>query len=118
MKWFDSWIQRCYNRARERDQLVEVEGWDDSPKRGRLGRLGRGNPTPAGPVSSSRRVEYNYDDESVITFKVYGANGGKIIEAARYDEKRDNEGIRRYVISEDADLAESLAKIVTVEYMR
>jgi hypothetical protein len=60
MKWFDSWIQRCYNRARERDQLIEVEGWDE-PKRGR-GRLGRGNPTHAGPVSSSRRVEYNYDD--------------------------------------------------------
>jgi hypothetical protein len=116
MKWFDSWIQRCYNRARERDQLIEVEGWDE-PKRGR-GRLGRGNPTPAGPVSSSRRVEYNYDDESVITFKVYGANGGRIVETSRYDEKRDTEGIRRYVISDDADLAESLSKIVTVEYMR
>jgi hypothetical protein len=112
MKWLDSFIQRCYNRARERDQLVEVEGWDDSPKRGR-GRLSRGT-----AISSNRRVEHNYDDESVITFKVYGANGGKIIEAARYDEKRDNEGIRRYVISEDADLADSLAKIVSMEYLR
>jgi hypothetical protein len=113
MKWFDSWIQRCYNRARERDQLIEVDGWDE-PKRGR-GRLGRGN----GPaVTSTRRVEHNYDDESVITFKVYGANGGRIVETSRYDEKRDTEGIRRYVISEDADLADSLAKIVTVEYMR
>ena len=112
MKWFDSFIQRCYNRARERDQLVEVSGWDNSPKRGRLG---RGN-SPA--MSSTRRVEHNYDDESVITFKVYGANGGKIIEAARYDEKRDTEGIRRYVISEEADLADSLAKIVTMEYLR
>jgi hypothetical protein len=114
MKWLDSFIQRCYNRARERDELIAVEGWDE-PKRGR-GRLGRGTANPA--TASTRRVEHNYDDESVITFKVYGANGGKIIEAARYDEKRDTEGIRRYVISEDADLADSLAKIVTVEYMR
>jgi hypothetical protein len=110
------WILRWAERIRERDELTEVSVWDE-PKRGR-GRLGRGNPAPSGPVSSTRRVEYNYDDESVITFKVYGANGGKIIEAARYDEKRDTEGIRRYVISEDADLADSLAKIVTVEYMR
>jgi hypothetical protein len=115
MKWLDSWIQRCYNRARERDQLVEVEGWDDSPKRGRLG---RGKGTPIGPVSSTRRVEHDYDDESVITFKVYGANGGRIVETSRYDEKRDNESIRRYVISEEADLADSLAKIVTMEYLR
>jgi hypothetical protein len=118
MKWFDSWIQRCYNRARERDQLVEVEGWDDSPKRGRLGRLGRGNPTPSGPVSSTRRVEHNYDDETVITFKVYGANGGKIVETSRYDDKKDGESIRRYVIDENADLADSLGKIVTMEYLR
>ena len=114
MKWLDTFIQRCYNRALIRDENSAIVGWDE-PKQGRGGRLGRGTATP---VTSSRRVEYNYDDETVITFKVYGANGGKIIEAARYDEKRDTEGIRRYVISEDADLADSLAKIVTVEYMR
>jgi hypothetical protein len=113
MKWLDSFIQRCYNRARERDQLVEVEGWGE-PKRGR-GRLGRGN----GPaVTSSRRVEHNYDDESVITFKVIGANGGMIVETLRYDDKKDGESIRRYVIDENSDVADSLAKIVTVEYMR
>lgn len=114
MKWLDSFIQRCYNRARERDENSAIVGLDE-PKRGRGLRLGRGN----GPaVTSTRRVEYNYDDESVITFKVYGANGGRIVETARYDEKRDNESIRRYVISEDADLADSLAKIVTMEYLR
>ena len=114
MKWLDSFIQRCYNRARERDENSAIVGLDE-PRRGRGLRLSRGN----GPaVASTRRVEHNYDDESVITFKVYGANGGRIVETSRYDEKRDTEGIRRYVISEDADLADSLAKIVTVEYMR
>jgi hypothetical protein len=69
-------------------------------------------------ISSNRRVEHNYDDETVITFKVYGANGGKIVETSRYDDKKDTEGIRRYVIDENADLAESLGKIVTMEYLR
>ncbi len=110
MKWLDNFIQRCYNRARERDQLIEVDGWD-TPKRSRKG-------PGLNAVPSTRRVEHNYDDESVITFKVYGANGGKIVETARYDDKRDNEFIRRYVIEENADLAESLAKIVTMEYLR
>jgi hypothetical protein len=109
MKWFDRWF---YKQVRKAWDNASIEVLDDSPKRGRLG---RGN----GPaLASTRRVEHNYDDETVITFKVYGANGGKIIEAARYDEKRDTEGIRRYVISEDADLAESLSKIVTMEYLR
>lgn len=109
MKWLDSWIQRCYNRARSRDENQSIM-LDESPKRGR---------SRLSPVSSSsRRVEHNYDDESVITFKVYGANGGKIVETSRYDDKKDTEGIRRYVIGEDADLAESLGKIVTLEYLR
>jgi hypothetical protein len=71
-----------------------------------------------GSNTSPRRVEHNYDDQSVINFKVYGANGGKIVETTRYDEKKDHESIRRYVIDENADLGESLSKIVTMEYLR
>ena len=109
MKWFDSWIQRCYNRARMRDEDQSIM-LDESPRRGR-GRLS--------PVSSSsRRVEHDYDDRGVISFKVFSANGGMIVETNRYDEKRDTEAIGRYVISEDANLAESLGKIVTMEYLR
>ena len=103
------WAERIYQRQMNKASIDEP---DESPKRGRRG---RGQLTAIG---SPRRVEHNYDDESVITFKVYGANGGRIVETSRYDEKRDTEGIRRYVISDDADLAESLGKIVTVEYMR
>ena len=108
MKWLDNFIQRCYNRARERDENKSIE-WDDSPKK----------PRSTGKLTSvGRRVEHNYDDRSVISFKVFGANGGMIVETSRYDDKKDTEAIGRYVISDDADLAESLAKIVTVEYMR
>lgn len=108
MKWLDSWIQRCYNRARDRDQAEPIM-LDENPRRGRgLSRV----------FSSNRRVEHNFDDRSVITFKVFGANGGMIVETNRYDEKRDTEAIGRYVISDDADLAESLGKIVSMEYLR
>ena len=109
MKWFDSFIQRCYNRANWRDEEQDII-LDDGPGRGR-GRLC--------PVSSgNRRVEHNYSDRSVITFKVFGANGGMIVETNRYDEKMDTESIGRYVISEDADLVESLGKIVSMEYLK
>ena len=67
---------------------------------------------------SHHRVSHNYDDNSVITFKVYGANGGKIVEASRYDDSRDNEVIKLYIIEENADFTESLSRIVTLEYLR
>ena len=110
MIWFDNWIQRCYNRARERDENSSIKWVEESPRKGRGG---------LGPVSSStRRVEHNYDDRGVISFKVFSANGGMIVETNRYDDKRDTEAIGRYVISDDSDLAESLGKIVTLEYLR
>ncbi len=109
MKWFDTWIQRAYNRARSRDEDEPIM-LSEGPRRGHGKRLNA--------VPGNTRVEHNYDDESVITFKVYGANGGMIVETARYDDKRDHEAIRRYVISEDADLADSLGKIVSMEYLR
>jgi hypothetical protein len=110
---FDKLILRWAERIHTRQINSMMDPIEEAtPKRGR--RSQRLNPTS----TNTRRVEHNYDDESVITFKVYGANGGRIVETSRYDEKRDTEGIRRYVISDEADLAESLGKIVTVEYMR
>jgi hypothetical protein len=107
---FKRWILRWADRIRMNNK------WDTAEEEVISTRSRRSSKFGATP--STRRVEHNYDDESVITFKVYGANGGRIVETSRYDEKRDTEGIRRYVISDEADLAESLSKIVTVEYMR
>ena len=111
--WFDKWIIKWAERIHTRRNSNDGIALEESPKRSRNGKLGI---SPSSKVM--RRVEHNYDDKSVITFKVFGANGGMIVETNRYDDKRDTEGINRYVISDDADLAESLGKIVTLEYMR
>lgn len=107
MKWLDSWIQRCYNRARERDELMPVES---------VGRKGCG--TPVTQLSANKRVASTYDDEQVHHFTVYGANGGHIVEVVRYDDKKDRERVHRYVIAEGESLSDSLGKIVTMEYLR
>jgi hypothetical protein len=113
MIWFNKlitkWAERIHHRQLD-DMVVPDELLS---KRSR-----RSNKHSIGINSTPRRVEHNYDDESVINFKVYGANGGKIVETSRYDDKKDTESIRRYVIDENADLGESLSKIVTMEYLR
>lgn len=107
MKWFDTFIYKCLNRARERDELMPVES---------VGRKGRG--TPIGQLSANKRVASTYDDEQVYNFTIYGANGGQIVEVVRYDEKNDREKVHRYVIAEGESLSDSLGKIVTMEYIR
>ena len=115
MKWLDKFIQRCYNRARSRDEGTMLDD-DVSSSRTNWGR--KGNNTLGSDRSNGPSVQANYDDRSVISFKVYGANGGMIVETMRYDDKRDSECISRYVIDEAADVSESLSKIITMEYMK
>ena len=107
MKWFDTFIYKCLNRARSRDELIPVES---------VGRKGRG--TSVTQLSANKRVASSYDDNGVINFTVYSANGGKIVETVRYDDRKQSEEVHRYVIGDDADFAESLSKIVTMEYLR
>ena len=113
---FKKWVIRLADKWR-------IDEWEDTvpePKQvwggGRKQHsqtLSSGNKTP-----SHQRISHNYDDDGVITFNVYGATGGKIVEASRYNDKHDNERIKLYIIDENADFTESLAKIVTMEYLR
>lgn len=104
MKWLENWVYRCVNRARNRDEICDMpkltNGRDNSTLRGNM------------------RVSSTYDDENVIRFTLYGATGGKIVEAMSYDKKNDRERVHRYVVSEEGDLSDTLAKIVTMESLR
>ena len=110
MTWFKQWIIRLADRWRMNEWGDAV---DELASKRTLRRNNRINTN-----SSGTKVQHTYDDESVINFKVYGANGGKIVETTRYNPQNDMESIRRYVIEENADLATSLGKIVTMEYLR
>ena len=104
MRWLENFIYRCVNRARNRDEIHCIP----EPVKGR----------GANTLNGNRRVASNYDDENVISFTLYGASGGKIIEAVGYDKKNDRERVHRYVIADDSDIADTLAKIVTMENLR
>jgi hypothetical protein len=49
---------------------------------------------------------------------VYGASGGTIIETTKYDRKSDENRHSLHIVTEDKDLGEELAKIITMEQLR
>ena len=49
---------------------------------------------------------------------VYGASGGTIVETTKYDRKSDEHRHSLHVVTEDKDLGEELAKIITMEQLR
>lgn len=49
---------------------------------------------------------------------VYNASGGTIVETTKYDHKNDENRHSLYVVTDDKDLGEELAKIITMESLR
>ena len=49
---------------------------------------------------------------------IYSASGGTIIETTKYDRQRDDHKHSLHVVTDDKELGEELAKIITMESLR
>ena len=49
---------------------------------------------------------------------VYSASGGIIVETTKYDSKKDEHRHSLHVVTDDKELGEELAKIITMESLR
>ena len=113
---FKRWVIRLAHKWQY--ELEDEAVAEPTPVRSRKRWSSGGGGGNSSTIKQQQRVTHNYDDDSVISFKVYGANGGKIVEAGRYNDKHDQERIKLYIIDENEDFAESLSRIVTMEYLR
>jgi len=69
-------------------------------------------------VISSRDSEAICGDDPILNFKVYSAVGGKVVEFRRYDRRNDNSETTTYIITNDQDFGERIAKIAMMENLK
>ena len=67
---------------------------------------------------TSRDSEAVCGDDPVLNFKVYTAVGGKVVEFRRYDRKSDRNDSTTYIITNDQDFGDRIAKIATMEKLK
>jgi len=66
----------------------------------------------------SSAEEKTINDDPVLNFKVYSAVGGKVVEFRRYDRKSDRNDSTTYIITNDQDFGDRIAKIATMENLK
>jgi hypothetical protein len=102
MKWFKKMLWRWISEGRE---IYERE--DD---KGGL------------RVSRSRLISQDdcdvVSDDPILNFKVFNAVGGKVVEFRRYDRKNDRNDSTTYIITNDQDFGERIAKIAMMENLK
>ena len=99
MKWLDNWILRRAKYLRNRDDsIVSI----DRAERG----IGM---KEAASIGSSKHR---------MSFTVYRANGGMMVEYNIYDDRKDQHYCELHIIHPDENLGEALAKIVTFESLK
>jgi hypothetical protein len=71
-------------------------------------------------LSSSLKIRESDDINSdpILHFKVFSAVGGKIVEFRQYDRQKDRIFNQTYIITNDQDFGERIAKIATMEILK
>lgn len=66
---------------------------------------------------ASREVDC-VEGEPVLNFKIYSAVGGKVVEFRHYDRQKDRSFNQTYIITNDQDFGDRIAKIATMESLK
>jgi hypothetical protein len=73
-----------------------------------------------GPEKATLTVRQSDDPDHnrCLNFKVWFANGGKVIQTMHYDRMKDESRSSMYVITEDQDLGSEIDKIITIQSLK
>ena len=97
MRWFNEWF---YKKCRA--------AWENSKQRSE-------SAIPANLLETAQEPNIHANG---LTFTVYRANGGYVIEHRRYNFKKDCNDTGLHIITEDKDLGAEIGKIITFETIR
>ena len=106
-RWIQRWlgIEEEDTLPRLRDAVATNDIWTPGPKHAR-NRL---------RTASDREVDGRVNG---VTLNIYPATGGKVVEYKYYDADSDSTVVRLHLIPEDADMAQALSKIFTIEGLK
>ena len=96
--------------------MVMKWGWDFSKEDGSRGK--NGNTLAEYPQSMKLRAEPERFSTHGMTFTIYAANGGHVVEFRSYDPSTDRSVSSMHVIPEDQEFSDTISKIVTLECLR
>lgn len=66
----------------------------------------------------SNDYENRPDEEPILTFRIYSATNGQILEFRRWDRKTDRSNNSTYLVPKDTDIGEYVNKCLSMEMLK
>lgn len=115
MKWFFRWL---HNGISEIEAQAREEREQDIYSTQSNMHRPRATAMKMSQIKGSKDDGYVNLNQSALSFRLYPATGGHIVEYSYYNEKTDMNQQALHLIPSDADLGDSLSKIMTLEALR
>jgi hypothetical protein len=79
-----------------------------------------GNDYSRGEVSGLKSNDYENrpDEDPILTFRIYSAANGQVLEFRRWDRKNDRNIGTTYIIERDKDIGEYVSKCLSLEMLK
>ena len=69
-------------------------------------------------ISFDDETNVHLTRETSLRFEVHQAQGGRVVQTRRYDERKDRNIENLYIITPDQDFGREIDKIITMEALR
>lgn len=69
-------------------------------------------------VVAVKSISASPEQHPVLSFRVYSATNGQILEFSHYDRKNDQHTSTIYIVEKDKDIGEYVAKCVSMELLK
>lgn len=81
--------------------------------------MNESEPISSGKIGRTTSIERSLGDHrKTMNLQIHAASGGYVLEFSRYDRKRDEHDRNLHIITEEQNLGEAIAQVITVEMLR
>jgi|688.fasta_scaffold2106161_1 hypothetical protein len=109
--WFVKWLE---NKRAKHAQLEYENKYTNSLKEKAL----QGISIQTGIIGTRDMTAGRLDAYPDLSFKMYSAENGYVMEVRHTDRKTERQSVNLHVITDDQDLGEAIAHILTVESLK
>lgn len=118
MKWYEKWLvekaERIVLNTKQRQEVT----WQKQAREEKFAIGSALNISSGLSLKSAGVGNHELESNPDLNFRMYRAENGYAMEVRRYDKRTERHGVNLHLITDNEDLGQAIAHIITVESLK